>query len=133
MAFCQKCGNEVMDEAVVCTKCGCATGLKAKRVKTQSLTEHNIVSLFFAILAVLGLIIYVLVINYPDVPFIVGLSSVMEASVFAWLSIGFCINNAFTKKFDVIFDTIGVSISSIVIITNVVIIVTKWSSILASI
>ena len=22
--FCQKCGNEVLDEAVVCTRCGCA-------------------------------------------------------------------------------------------------------------
>lgn len=25
MKFCTKCGNELIDEAVVCTKCGCAT------------------------------------------------------------------------------------------------------------
>ena len=24
--FCQKCGKEIMDEAVVCPHCGCATG-----------------------------------------------------------------------------------------------------------
>lgn len=26
MKFCTKCGNELMDEAVICPKCGCATG-----------------------------------------------------------------------------------------------------------
>ncbi len=25
MAFCRKCGNEIMDEAVICPRCGCAT------------------------------------------------------------------------------------------------------------
>ena len=25
MKYCTKCGNELVDEAVVCTKCGCAT------------------------------------------------------------------------------------------------------------
>ena len=24
MKFCSKCGNEIMDEAVICPKCGCA-------------------------------------------------------------------------------------------------------------
>lgn len=26
MRYCTKCGNELMDEAVICTKCGCSTG-----------------------------------------------------------------------------------------------------------
>lgn len=26
MKYCTKCGAEIMDEAVVCPKCGCATG-----------------------------------------------------------------------------------------------------------
>ena len=26
MKFCTKCGHELVDEAVVCTNCGCATG-----------------------------------------------------------------------------------------------------------
>ena len=25
MKYCSKCGNELMDEAVICPKCGCAT------------------------------------------------------------------------------------------------------------
>ena len=31
MKFCSKCGNELFDEAVVCPKCGCATGDTASR------------------------------------------------------------------------------------------------------
>ena len=26
MKYCEKCGNELMDEAVICPKCGCVTG-----------------------------------------------------------------------------------------------------------
>lgn len=28
--FCQKCGKEIMDEAVICPHCGCATGVRPK-------------------------------------------------------------------------------------------------------
>ena len=28
--FCQKCGKEIIDEAVICPHCGCATGVKTK-------------------------------------------------------------------------------------------------------
>lgn len=35
--YCSKCGAEIMDEAVVCTKCGCLVGEKKMpaRVRTQ--------------------------------------------------------------------------------------------------
>ena len=33
MKYCEKCGNQLMDEAVMCPKCGCAAG------KSQS--EHQ--------------------------------------------------------------------------------------------
>lgn len=29
MKYCQKCGKEIMDQAVVCPNCGCATGKSA--------------------------------------------------------------------------------------------------------
>ena len=29
MKYCTKCGNELMDEAVICPKCGCATGYQS--------------------------------------------------------------------------------------------------------
>ncbi len=28
MKYCTKCGNELMDEAVICPKCGCDTGYR---------------------------------------------------------------------------------------------------------
>lgn len=31
MKFCEKCGNEIMEEAVVCPNCGCAVGREAKK------------------------------------------------------------------------------------------------------
>lgn len=30
MKFCSKCGKEIMEEAVVCPNCGCATNTKAQ-------------------------------------------------------------------------------------------------------
>ena len=29
MKYCSKCGNQLMDEAVICPKCGCATGYQS--------------------------------------------------------------------------------------------------------
>ena len=37
MKFCSKCGNELFDEAVICPKCGCATGdMSQKKAKSKS-------------------------------------------------------------------------------------------------
>ena len=50
MKFCQKCGKEIMDEAVVCPGCGCAVAgaIEAKQVNyddcVKSATTTNIVS-----------------------------------------------------------------------------------------
>ena len=35
MKFCQKCGKEIMDEAVVCPSCGCAIEDKTEAVKVS--------------------------------------------------------------------------------------------------
>ena len=29
MKYCSKCGNELLDEAVICPKCGCSTGYRS--------------------------------------------------------------------------------------------------------
>ena len=34
--FCRKCGAEIMDEAVICPKCGCATGVVSPETKKSS-------------------------------------------------------------------------------------------------
>jgi uncharacterized membrane protein YvbJ len=39
MKFCSKCGAEVMDEAVICTKCGCAV---ANNTETKKLTDTGV-------------------------------------------------------------------------------------------
>ena len=36
MKFCEKCGKELMDDAVVCTGCGCAVSKSAAVKKTES-------------------------------------------------------------------------------------------------
>lgn len=39
--FCQKCGKEVNDEAVVCIHCGCAIGNSRKAVANGGADEIN--------------------------------------------------------------------------------------------
>ena len=36
MKYCQKCGNELMDEAVICPGCGCAQGKTAAPAEDSS-------------------------------------------------------------------------------------------------
>lgn len=49
MKFCSKCGNELVDEAVVCTRCGCAV-VGAKPVVSS---ENDEISVGLCILAAL--------------------------------------------------------------------------------
>lgn len=40
--YCRKCGNEIMDEAVICPKCGCLTGTQPLPITQQnSPTSHT--------------------------------------------------------------------------------------------
>jgi len=42
MKFCSKCGNELFDEAVICPKCGCATGdLKQAKAQVPKENQNN--------------------------------------------------------------------------------------------
>ena len=42
--YCSKCGNEIMDEAVICPKCGCATGYKAHLTNVRQRSRGLIVA-----------------------------------------------------------------------------------------
>ena len=43
MKYCSKCGNELFDEAVICPKCGCATGDVTKaKAKTNNPDQRQI-------------------------------------------------------------------------------------------
>ncbi len=49
MKFCQHCGKEIMDEAVICPGCGCATGAQ----NPVAVNPDDTVSVGLCILAVL--------------------------------------------------------------------------------
>lgn len=38
MKFCEKCGKEIMDEAVICPSCGCAVGKSAVATRKEQET-----------------------------------------------------------------------------------------------
>ncbi len=48
MKYCTKCGNELVDEAVVCPKCGCAAETKAIK-KDEPSTLSTIAKIFMII------------------------------------------------------------------------------------
>ena len=41
MKFCRQCGNEIMDESVICPKCGCSTGVALTTEPVQATTSHS--------------------------------------------------------------------------------------------
>lgn len=55
--FCQKCGEEINDEAVVCTKCGCAVEKNSKPVSVPDEEKTGIGIAMGLFLGVIGLII----------------------------------------------------------------------------
>jgi uncharacterized membrane protein YvbJ len=52
MKFCSKCGNELVDEAVVCTKCGCAV-VSSTPQTSSVVNQDDEVSIGFCVLSVL--------------------------------------------------------------------------------
>ena len=59
MKFCEKCGKEIMDEAVICPGCGCAIGkneeTKKVEVPKQAKTASLLGILSILLLAPLGI------------------------------------------------------------------------------
>ena len=48
MKFCGKCGNQLLDEAIMCPKCGCSVGNEqsaSERKKTISQTINFIITI----------------------------------------------------------------------------------------
>ncbi len=62
--YCKKCGNEIRDDAVICPKCGCATGNKKAPVVEYSPSFGWALLGFF--IPIVGLILYLVWKNeYP--------------------------------------------------------------------
>lgn len=58
MKYCEKCGNQLFDEAVMCPKCGCAAG-KAPSVQKQDEQGKTQAVGAICILAAIALIVIV--------------------------------------------------------------------------
>lgn len=55
--YCSKCGEEIMDQAVICPKCGCETNVKKSQYEYPDEPKTGMGVLFALLLGVIGLII----------------------------------------------------------------------------
>ncbi len=60
MKYCQKCGKEIMDEAVICPNCGCATGNANLANNTQADTNSIGWAILGFFIPLVGLILYLI-------------------------------------------------------------------------
>ena len=66
MKYCQKCGKEIMDEAVVCPSCGCSVAnSEIKNVRKASTFKRNRI-LWIIILSVLFVIFAIATVSLLD-------------------------------------------------------------------
>lgn len=69
MKYCEKCGNELLDEAIMCPKCGCSVGGKQP---TKQQDEHarnqakGAIMIIAAIAIILGAI-FAAIIQYNSI------------------------------------------------------------------
>ncbi|MBQ4111145.1 MAG: zinc ribbon domain-containing protein [Clostridia bacterium] len=68
MKYCSKCGNELIDEAIVCTNCGC--GVNPHRTAKADIPEKDEADvgliILSAIVPIIGFILWAL--KYKDTP-----------------------------------------------------------------
>ncbi len=55
--YCSKCGNEIMEEAVICPKCGCATGKQFDRRENVQRENKSTLSTIAKVFMILGTVI----------------------------------------------------------------------------
>lgn len=53
MKFCEKCGKEIMDEAVICPSCGCAVKNEAEATKVVEVPKQAKTASLLGILSIL--------------------------------------------------------------------------------
>ena len=64
MKFCQKCGKEIMDEAVVCPGCGCPVATESKKTEgsyEECLKGVGTTNIISAVITLLGVVCWLLI------------------------------------------------------------------------
>ena len=59
---CEKCGNELFDEAVMCPKCGCSAGKSQTEKQRDEQAKNQIKSAIFILAGIAILVIFVLLV-----------------------------------------------------------------------
>ena len=123
--FCERCGNELVDEAVVCTKCGCFVAnnqQKAKKIENpkKSFDFFSWASFILAIIALFDAIINCVIEKSTSdfLWFIYSFNTYLCVGAFSILSILLSFN-ALRKKSN-IFSLLGLSISCLSILINLI-------------
>ena len=93
MKFCQKCGKELVDEAVICTNCGCSVGGSPINAYAADAPNLGLAILGFFI-PLVGLILYL--VNKDSSP-------LKAKSAGKGALIGFCVNMAISIIFGLIY------------------------------
>ncbi len=60
MKFCQKCGKEILEEAVICPNCGCATGTQSVTTSSSSDTGSAMWTFLGFFVPIIGLVLYLI-------------------------------------------------------------------------
>ena len=62
MKYCEKCGNQLMDEAVMCPKCGCAAGKSQSELKKDEQARNQTTGAILILAGIAVLVIFVLMV-----------------------------------------------------------------------
>lgn len=62
MKFCEKCGNQLLDEAVMCPKCGCAVAGKQPTAEQKKKAKNQAVGAILIIAGVAVIVGFVLLV-----------------------------------------------------------------------
>ena len=139
MKYCSKCGNALMDEAVLCTKCGCLIESSASKAvlekSAQSATESNndntnaVISLIMGIASVIFAIIFICLLaeEYEGIAFFIGNWVLLSTIIGMYLGLKAKLSNKSTMgMIGFILSSAILFVTIITTITTVILFFTYW-------
>ena len=63
MKYCEKCGNQLLDEAIMCPKCGCAVAGKQPTKEQNEHAKNQVKGAILIILAIAIIIATIIAVN----------------------------------------------------------------------